>query len=405
MKNDLRSGFIKGKHMAELWKTMHRVAVLVALAAAASAADGEAHKVLIRDVASVEGIRNNSLVGYGLVVGLKGTGDKQQTYFTIQTLASILQRMGVEIPQSVIQTTVQVKNVAAVFVTASLPPFSRPGLPLDVTVSSAGDARSLEGGLLLLTPLYAADGQVYASAQGPLVLGGYAAGSAANSKVLNHPTAGRIPGGALVERASALDLARLDDLSLLLNEASFSTAEAVATVINQEWPSPVPTSVASSASVATVVDSRRVDIRIPAPEPTGAPTAIPALLARIENLAVEVRRRAKVVVNERTGTVVLGEDVRLGAVSILHGNFSIEVTTAYVVSQPNPLAAGQTEVVPETKLKAVDAPARNVELSEGASVEQLVSRLQAIGATARDVVSILEAIKAAGALDAELEVI
>ncbi len=399
--------------MAELRKTMHRVAVLLALAATAAAADGEAHKVLIRDVSSVEGIRNNSLVGYGLVVGLRGTGDKQQTYFTIQTLASILQRMGVEIPQSVIQTTVQVKNVAAVFVTASLPPFSRPGVPLDVTVSSAGDARSLEGGLLLLTPLYAADGQVYASAQGPLVLGGYAAGSAANSKVLNHPTAGRIPGGALVERSSALDLARLDHLSLLLNEASFSTAEAVAAVINQEWASPVPSSEASSgpssgpssAPVATVIDSRRVDIRVPPPEPTGAPTAIPALLARIENLAVEVHRRAKVVVNERTGTVVLGQDVRLGAVSILHGSFSIEVTTTYAVSQPNPLAGGQTEVVPETKLKAVDAPARNVELSEGASVEQLVSRLQAIGATARDVISILEAIKAAGALDAELEVI
>ncbi len=206
----------------------------MALAAAAVAADGDAHKVLIRDVASVEGIRNNSLVGYGLVVGLRGTGDKQQTYFTIQTLASILQRMGVEIPQSAIQTTVQVKNVAAVFVTASLPPFSRPGVPLDVIVSSAGDARSLEGGLLLLTPLYAADGQVYASAQGPLVLGGYVAGSATNSKVLNHPTVGSIPGGALVERANAFDLARLQHVSLLLNDASFSTAEAVAAVINQE---------------------------------------------------------------------------------------------------------------------------------------------------------------------------
>jgi flagellar P-ring protein FlgI len=393
--------------MSRFWSALQRMAAVVALSATAAAANGEAHKVLIRDVASVEGIRNNSLVGYGLVVGLKGTGDKQQTYFTIQTLASILQRMGVEIPQSVIQTTVQVKNVAAVFVTASLPPFSRPGVPLDVTVSSAGDARSLEGGLLLLTPLYAADGQVYASAQGPLVLGGYAAGTAANSKVLNHPTAGRIPGGALVERASALDLARLDHLSLLLNEASFSTAEAVATVINQDWAASSAASPAAltSAPVATVIDSRRVDIRIPAAVPSGAPTAVPALLARIENLAVEVRRRAKVVVNERTGTVVLGQDVRLGAVSILHGNFSIEVTTAYAVSQPNPLAGGQTEVMPETRLKASEAPARNVELSEGASVEQLVSRLQAIGATARDVVSILEAIKAAGALDAELEVI
>src|SRR5271170_468300 len=349
------------------------------------------HKVLIRDVASVEGIRENSLIGYGLVVGLRGTGDKQQTYFTIQTLASILQRMGVEIPQSAIQTTVQVKNVAAVFVTASLPPFSRPGIPLDVIVSSAGDARSLEGGLLLLTQMYAADGQVYAAAQGPLVVGGYAAGSAANSKSVNHPTVGRIPNGGLIERDSSLDLTKLHHLSLLLNEASFTTVEEVATVINRELAAPT----------ATVVDSRRVEIEVPA----AGNANVPALLARIENCEIRVRRKAKVVVNERTGTVVLGRDVRLGAVSILHGTFSIEVTTTYSASQPSPLASGQTEVLPETKLKASESPARNVALTEGASVEELVTRLQAIGATARDVVSILQAIKAAGALEAELEVI
>jgi flagellar P-ring protein precursor FlgI len=351
---------------------------------------GEDHKVLIRDVATVEGIRNNSLVGYGLVVGLKGTGDKQQTYFTIQTLASILQRMGVEIPPAVLQTTVQVKNVAAVFVTADLPPFSRPGMPLDVIVSSAGDARSLEGGLLLLTPLYAADGQVYAAAQGPLVVGGYAVGSAGNAKQVNHPTVGRIPNGALIERDTALDLSLLQHLSLLLNEASFTTVEEVASVINRELASPA----------ATVIDSRRVDI-----QPPGGNADLPALLARLENLEIRVRRKAKVVVNERTGTVVMGRDVRLGAVSILHGSFSIEVSTTYAASQPNALAGGQTEVLPETKLKATESPARNVELNEGASVEELVTRLQAIGATARDVVSILQAIKAAGALEAELEVI
>jgi len=358
---------------------------------ARSAAEGTDHKVLIRDVASVEGIRDNSLIGYGLVVGLKGTGDKQQTYFTIQTLASILQRMGVEIPPSVVQSTVQVKNVAAVFVTASLPPFSRPGMPLDVIVSSAGDARSLEGGLLLLTPLYAADGQVYAAAQGPLVVGGYSVGSSANSKQLNHPTVGRIPSGALIERESSLDLSKLQHLSLLLSEASFSTVEEVASVINRELASPA----------ATVIDSRRVEILIPVP----GHASLPALLARIENLEVRVRRKAKVVVNERTGTVVMGRDVRLGAVSILHGSFSIEVTTTYSASQPNALAAGQTEVLPETRLKASESAARNVELNEGANVEELVTRLQAIGATARDVVSILQAIKAAGALEAELEVI
>jgi flagellar P-ring protein precursor FlgI len=361
------------------------------LRATVALAQSEDHKVLIRDVASVEGIRNNSLVGYGLVVGLKGTGDKQQTYFTIQTLASILQRMGVEIPPSVVQTTVQVKNVAAVFVTASLPPFARPGMPLDVIVSSAGDARSLDGGLLLLTPLYAADGQVYAAAQGPLVVGGYSVGSGGNSKQMNHPTVGRIPNGALIERDGSLDLTKLQHLSLLLNEASFTTVEEVAAVIDHELGSPA----------ANVIDSRRVEIQTPVPGNTN----LPALLARIENLEVRVRRKAKVVVNERTGTVVLGQDVRLGAVSILHGSFSIEVTTTYSASQPNALGAGQTVVLPETRIKASDSPARNLELNEGASVEELVTRLQAIGATARDVVSILQAIKAAGALEAELEVI
>jgi flagellar P-ring protein precursor FlgI len=363
---------------------------IVLLAANLVAAEDAGHKVLIRDVTSVEGVRDNSLIGYGLVVGLKGTGDRQQTYFTVQTLASMLQRMGVEIPPSVVQATVQVKNVAAVFVTASLPPFARPGMHVDVMVSSVGDARSLEGGMLVLTPLYAADGQVHAAAQGPLVVGGYAAGSAANSKQVNHPTVGRVPGGALVERDSALDLAKLEHLALLLSDANFSTAEAVAAAINREL----------AANAAKAVDSRRVEIQPPA-----APADVPALLARIENLEISVRRRAKVVVNERTGTVVLGQDVHLGAVSILHGSFSIEVTTAYAVSQPNPLAAGQTVVVPETKVNASETPARNVALAEGASVEELVTRLQAIGATARDVVSILQAIKSAGALEADLEVI
>ena len=353
--------------------------------------DADLHKVLIRDVATVEGIRDNSLIGYGLVVGLRGTGDKQQTYFTVQTLASILARMGVQIPSSVLQSTVQVKNVAAVFVTATLPPFTPPGMHLDVTVSSVGDARSLEGGLLLLTPLYAADGQVYAAAQGPVVVGGYLAGSGTNSKQVNHPTVGRVPSGGMSERDSSLDLAKLPYLALVLNDADFATAEQIAAVINREVSGPV----------ATAMDSRRVKIEVTA----SAPMPVPALLARIENLEIAVRRRAKVVVNERTGTVVLGKDVRLGAVSILHGNFSIEVTTGLQVSQPNPLANGQTAVVPQTKVSTQEAAARNVELGEGASVEQLVTRLQAIGATARDVVSILQAIKAAGALEAELEVI
>ena len=372
-----------------LWRLALSPFLSALLAVSAFAADGDSHKVLIRDVTTVEGIRDNSLIGYGLVVGLKGTGDKQQTYFTVQTLASMLARMGVQIPAAVLQSTVQVKNVAAVLVTATLPPFSPPGMHLDIMVSSVGDARSLEGGTLILTPLYAADGQVYAAAQGPVVLGGYAAGSGSNSKQMNHPTVGRVPSGGLVERDSTLDLTKLPRLSFLLNDADFSTAGNVAAAINLTAPDPI----------ATVVDSRRISVKMPLAAPE-----ISALLARIENLEIDVHRRAKVVVNERTGTVVMGKDVLLGAVSILHGSFSIEVTTAFAVSQPAAFGAGQTEVVPETKVKATEAPARNVELGEGASVEQLVTRLQAIGATARDVVSILQAIKAAGALEAELEV-
>jgi flagellar P-ring protein FlgI len=375
---------------ARIRSVVLRILLVMAMIPLCAGDETETHKVLIRDVATVEGVRDNSLVGYGLVVGLKGTGDKQQTYFTIQTLASMLARMGVEIPPSVLQSTVQVKNVAAVMVTATLPPFAPPGMHLDIMVSSVGDARSLEGGTLILTPLYAADGQVYAAAQGPLVVGGYAAGSGAQSKQVNHPTVGRIPAGGLIERDSSLDLKKLPQLVLLLNEADFSTAQDVARVINQGGPT----------LIATALDSRRIEIKMPADS-----SAIPAFLAHIENLEVVVRRRAKVVVNERTGTVVMGKDVHLGAVSILHGGFSIEVTTAYQVSQPYPGAGGQTAVVPETRLKATEAPARNIELGEGASVEELVTRLQAIGATARDVVSILQAIKAAGALEAELEVI
>src|SRR5271165_4809563 len=359
--------------------------VMLALPLAATAAEPVVIK--IRDLTTVEGVRENPLLGYGMVVGLAGTGDRRQTVFTTQTLASILQRLGAQIPAS----SVRVNNVAAVFVTASLPPFARPGSEVDVTVSSIGDAKSIEGGLLLLTPLYGADGQVYAAAQGPVAVGGYSAGGGGNSKQLNHPTVGRIPAGGRVERSLGFDFSHLTPVNLLLREPDFSTAGEISDAINREF----------AHEVASARDGGRIEVN---PAATGL-TNLTTVLAKIENIAVAVHRRARVVVNERTGTVVMGQDVRLGAVSILHGNFSIEVSTAYALLQPSPLAAIQTEVVPETKLKATEAPARNVELSEGASVEQLVTRLQAIGATARDVISILQAIKSAGALEAELEVI
>ncbi|MGA8150206.1 MAG: flagellar basal body P-ring protein FlgI [Terriglobales bacterium] len=369
-------------------RLLHFLLALTLLSAVPLCAEDTIGKALIRDVTSVEGVRDNPIIGYGVVVGLKNSGDKQQTLFTNQTLANILQRVGVQTsPAAII-----VKNVAAVFVTAVLPPFARPGTRLDVTVASAGDARSLEGGLLLLTPLYGADGQVYATAQGTLVLGGYSEGGGSNSKQVNHPTAGRVPGGGLVERDSSLDLRNLEKVSLLLNDPNFQGAEEVASAIDREFEKPI----------ASVVDSRRIDVRLAGSESKD----IPALLARVEDLNVVVYHRARVVVNERTGTIVMGKDVHLGAVSILHGNLSIEVTTEFAVSQPNPLSqGGKTEVVPGKTIKAEESPARRIELSEGATVEQLVNGLQKIGATSRDVIAILQAIKAAGALEADLEVI
>jgi flagellar P-ring protein precursor FlgI len=340
----------------------------------------------IRDLASIEGVRENPLLGYGMVVGLAGTGDRRQTMFSTQTLGNILQKMGVQIPAA----AVSVKNVAAVFVTASLPAFARPGTQIDITVSSIGDATSLEGGTLLLAPLYAADGQVYAEAQGAVTLGGYSAGkSGTNSKQVNHPTAGRIPNGGLVERDTALDLRTLTQMSLLLRDPDFRITRDMAAAINQEVGRPM----------ATAVDSRRVELQnVPADGRS-------ELLARLLGLKVEIHPRARVVVSERTGTIVMGKDVRLSAVSILHGDLSIEISTDYNVSQPAPFSDGKTTVVPETTVAAKDDKTKRIELGEGASIEQLVNGLQAIGATSHDVVAILQAIKAAGALEAELEVI
>lgn len=377
-----------------------------------------ASRVLIRDLASVEGVRANPLLGYGIVVGLNGTGDRRQTVFTTQTLAGVLSRLGVQIPAA----SVRVNNVAAVFVTSSLPPFARPGTVLDVTVSSIGDAKSLEGGILLLTPLLGADGQVYAAAQGALTIGGYSTGGSGNGKQVNHPTVGRIPEGGLVERDTSVDLRGLTKVSLLLANESFGTAEAVAAAVNREF----------NAPLATAVDSRRVEVVLAGTgaftgtgnrtgtkpvivsgfasaaggtDGTGPKVSIPALIARIERLPVAVEQRAHVVVNERTGTIVMGRDVQLRAVSILHGSLSVEIATHPLISQPAPFGQGDTVVASETKIKAQDAPARRVELGEGATVEQLVNGLQAIGATARDVIAILQALKAAGALEADLEVL
>jgi flagellar P-ring protein precursor FlgI len=345
--------------------------------------------VRVSDLATVEGIRDNQLVGYGIVVGLRGTGDSSQTVFPVQTLISTLQRMGVNLQQSALAAQMRVQNMAAVFVAATLPPFSEPGNKMDITVSSAGDARSLEGGLLLMTPLYGADGQIYAQAQGSLVLGGYSVSSGGNSRSLNHPTTGRVPSGAIVERAVPFDLSELKPLSLLLNDADFRTAEKMAASINREL----------GRDLAHAVDSRRIVLK-----PTPGED-IPALLAKVEGVEAEVDPRAKVVVNERTGTVVIGGDVRLQPVSILQGGLVVNVVSRTEVSQPNALGQGTTQVVQQTTVQAQDKPANQIELREGATVEDLVRELQEIGATSRDIISILQAMKQAQALDAELEVL
>jgi flagellar P-ring protein precursor FlgI len=362
--------------------------VAMALAAAAADRDRPAEVARLKDIATVEGVRDNLLAGYGVVVGLNGTGDRRQTLFTTQTLGNILQRMGLQIPTA----AVQVRNVAAVFVTATLPPFAHPGTRLDVTVSSIGDATSLDGGLLLLAPLSGPDGRVYAMAQGPVTVGGYRAGLNGNLKQVNHPTVGTIPGGAIVERETSVNLQTLDRVALLLREPDFVTARHVAEAINQ----------ALGEAVAVATDSRRIEIqRIP--QGLGG---VPGLMARIEDLPVKIEPVARVVINERTGTVVLGGDVTLTPASIFHGNLTVEIVTRFEVSQPAPLSpGGQTVVVPQTGVQAQEQPAQTIRLQEGATVADLVRGLQAIGATPRDVIAILQALQRAGALHAELEVI
>lgn len=360
---------------------------LLACSLPAHAVDSQ-RKVPIRDITQIEGVRDNQLVGYGLVVGLNRTGDTQQTFFTVQTLANMLQRIGVQIAPG----TVVVKNVAAVFVTATLPPFARPGMKLDVTVSSVGDAKSLEGGVLLLTALRATNGQIYGEAQGALVIGGYSQGANGNTKTVNHVTVGRIAEGATVEREASVDLSQFHVLSFLLQNADFTAAHDISDVINASFAKPV----------AKALDSRRIDVDVAG---TGM-TDVTALISRIQNLSIEVHTPAKVIINERTGTVVMGGDVRLSPVSVIHGSLTIDVQTQKLVSQALPQASGgKTETVDETTLHVNDAPAQSIKLEAGENVDALIKGLHEIGATSHDIIAILQAIKAAGGLQADLEVI
>lgn len=367
-----------------------RIAVLAAmclLSVSSLMASDADRKVLIRDVTQIEGVRDNQLVGYGLVIGLTRTGDTQQTFFTVQTLANTLQRMGVQIAPGV----VVVKDVAAVFVTATLPPFARPGMKIDVTVSTVGDAQSIEGGVLLFTALRAANGEVYAEAQGPLVIGGYSTGGGGNVKSVNHLTVARIAEGGIVERDAAVDLTRFHTVSLLLLNSDFTAAHDVADVINKDF----------GKVIATAVDSRRIDVNVA----DSGISSVPSLISRVQSLSISFQAPAKVVVNERTGTIVMGGDVRLSPVSVIHGSLTIDVQTSHVVVEPPPMSNGKEEQITETKIAVGDAPAQSIQLEEGANVDELIKGLHAIGATSHDIISILQSIKAAGGLQADLEVI
>jgi len=343
----------------------------------------------LKELASLEGVRDNQLIGYGLVVGLAGTGDKRQTVFSAQTLANLLERMGV----SVLPTAMLVRNTAAVMVTANLPPFAQPGTRIDVTVGAIGDATNLQGGILLLTPLKGADGQIYGAAQGSVVTGGFVAGRGGTSQTLNHPTAGRIPNGAIVEQPPP-SLPPGERLRWQLRQSDFTTAARVAEAVNKKFaPSGQPLARAENSAV--------VAIALPA-DYRDRPVEF---VAQLENLSIDADRLEKIVINERTGTIVMGKQVRIAPVSILHGALTVEVQTSFAVSQPGPLAAGETAVVPEVGVGVREERARNVVLKDGATVEDLVRALLAIGSTPRDVIAILQNLRAAGALAAEVEVI
>ena len=342
----------------------------------------------LKDIASIQGLRENQLVGYGLVVGLAGTGDGTQVKFTIKSIRNIMERMGII---SVDPKQIKVKNVAAVMVTAKMPPLAKIGQKIDVVVSSLGDAKSLLGGTLILTPLKGINGKIYAIAQGPISIGGYSAGGAGANVQKNHPTVGRIPNGATVEREIPVNLMAKRELKINLVRPDFTTAERAVDAINDTL----------GAEFARALDAETIALRIP-PEYEGSPVA---LMAAVENVEVSPDARAEVILDERTGTVVMGKDVRISTVAVAHGNLSIQIKENPQVSQPAPLGRGQTAVTPDTQVKVKEGGGRLIVLKRGATIGELVSALNAVGVTPRDLISIMQSIKAAGALQADIRVI
>jgi len=354
--------------------------ILLLLPSASSAAR-------IKDIAQLEGVRSNQLVGYGLVIGLNGTGDSNGTQFTVQSLVNMMERLGVTVNPD----DVKVDNVAAVIVTAELPPFAKTGSTIDVLVSSIGDADSLAGGSLLMTPLKAPDGKIYAVAQGPLVVGSLAFGGKAAKVQKNHPTVGRLPGGALVEREVPFTLDTDSQLRYQLADPDFTTVSRIATAINTYFKSPL----------AVAVDSASLNVAVPPPYRQ----RLVEFVATLEGLPVQPDATAKIVVNEKTGTIVMGEGVRIATVAVSHGNLNLVISESAEVSQPYPFSMGETVAVPETDIAASEDEGNLVVLEMGVSIGDVAQALNAIGATPRDLIAIFQAIKASGALHAELVIL
>jgi flagellar P-ring protein FlgI len=348
-----------------------------------------AHAERIRDLATVQGVRGNQLIGYGLVVGLDGSGDQTtQTPFTVQSLQSMLTQLGITLPPG---TNPQLKNVAAVMVTAELPPFARPGQQVDVTVSSLGNARSLRGGTLLMTPLKGADAQIYAVAQGNVLVAGAGASQGGSKVQINHLAAGRVPDGASIERAVASPFLQGESITLELNSTDFSTAQAVTDAINTE----------EGEGTAHALDGRVIDVKAPTD-----PDRRVRFMAQLENLQIaQIEPTARVIVNARTGSIAMNRTVQLEPAAIAHGNLSVTITSTPVVSQPGPLSSGQTTVTEKTDIQLKQDGGVLMKLPQAANLADLVKALNSLGANPADLVAILQALKAAGALRADLEVI
>ncbi|WP_370739234.1 flagellar basal body P-ring protein FlgI [Roseisalinus antarcticus] len=344
--------------------------------------------VRLKDLVEFDGVRSNDLVGYGLVVGLNGTGDGlRNSPFTEEIMTNILERLGVNVTGEQFRP----RNVAAVLVTASLPPFARAGSPIDITVSAIGDSSSLLGGTLVMTPLNAADGQIYAVAQGTIIAGGATARGAAAEVTQGVPTAGVIPSGATVEREVAFDFAGLSSLRLALRTPDFTTAARIENAINQSF----------GRHVALMLDAGTVELDI---DGTGMRSPAHAL-GRIENIMVEPERRARVVVDQRSGTIVMGEDVRISRVAVSQGNLTLRIEEAPLVVQPNPFSPGETVIVPRTGVALEEEPGIGLaEVRGGTSLSEVIAGLNALGVSPRDMIDILKSIKAAGALHAEFVV-